>query len=70
LGELYHEAREWARKAVLNMAGSGKFSSDRTIAQYASEIWAVKLCPVRELTSDREHLARQNPPRSKKQVTR
>jgi starch phosphorylase len=28
------------------MAGSGKFSSDRTIAEYAAEIWDVKACPV------------------------
>jgi starch phosphorylase len=47
LGELYSEPREWARTAILNVAGSGKFSSDRTIAEYASGIWGVKPCPVR-----------------------
>jgi starch phosphorylase len=31
---------------VLNIAASGKFSSDRSIAQYAAEIWNVKPCPV------------------------
>jgi starch phosphorylase len=46
LGALYMQPEEWARKAILNVAGSGKFSSDRTIAQYASEIWSVKACPV------------------------
>jgi glycogen phosphorylase len=42
----YADVEEWARKAVLNVAGSGKFSSDRTIAQYAAEIWGAKPCPV------------------------
>jgi starch phosphorylase len=43
---LYADAAGWARKAILNIAGSGKFSSDRTIAQYAAEIWDAKPCPV------------------------
>jgi starch phosphorylase len=47
---LYADRDEWARKAVLNVAGSGKFSSDRTIAEYASEIWNVKPCPIPERT--------------------
>jgi starch phosphorylase len=47
LGELYRDPRAWASKAILNVAGSGKFSSDRTIAEYASGIWGVKPCPVR-----------------------
>ena len=46
LGELYADPAQWARKAILNVAGSGKFSSDRTIAQYAGEIWGVKPCPA------------------------
>jgi starch phosphorylase len=45
---LYAQPDEWARKAILNVAGSGKFSSDRTIAEYAKEIWDVKPCPIRE----------------------
>jgi len=47
LCELYADPDAWARKAILNVASSGKFSSDRTIAQYASEIWNVTPCPVR-----------------------
>jgi len=43
---LYADPDEWARKAILNVAGSGKFSSDRTIAEYATEIWRVKPCPI------------------------
>jgi starch phosphorylase len=47
LGHLYADPAGWARKAILNIASSGKFSSDRTIAEYASEIWKVEPCPVR-----------------------
>ena len=32
----------WMRKSLMNIAASGKFSSDRTIAQYAREIWGVE----------------------------
>jgi len=47
LGALYGNAGEWSHKAILNVASSGKFSSDRTIAEYANEIWKVRPCPVR-----------------------
>jgi starch phosphorylase len=46
LGELYAEPDGWARTAILNVAASGKFSSDRTIAEYAAEIWHVEACPA------------------------
>jgi len=46
LGELYANPGEWARKAILNVASSGKFSSDRTIHEYATEIWKVEPCPI------------------------
>jgi len=46
LCDLYADPDGWASQAILNVAGSGKFSSDRTIAEYASEIWNVKPCPV------------------------
>jgi glycogen phosphorylase len=46
LGGLYADPGAWARKAILNVASSGKFSSDRTIAQYTSEIWKANPCPV------------------------
>ncbi len=46
LRELYADSDAWARKAILNVASSGKFSSDRTIAEYAANIWEVKPCPV------------------------
>ena len=44
--ELYGDQDAWARKAILNVASSGKFSSDRTIAEYARDIWNVRPCPV------------------------
>ncbi len=44
--DLYANPEGWTRKAVLNVAASGKFSSDRTIAEYASGIWHAKPCPV------------------------
>jgi starch phosphorylase len=46
LVELYADREGWARKAILNVASSGKFSSDRTIAEYAGEIWHARACPV------------------------
>jgi starch phosphorylase len=46
LCELYADSVGWSRKAILNVAGSGKFSSDRTIGEYAADIWKVGSCPV------------------------
>ena len=53
--ELYLKAQEkaaadfkkpqvWARKAILNVARIGKFSSDRTIREYARDIWEIRSC--------------------------
>lgn len=46
LRDTYADPHQWARKAILNVAGSGRFSSDRSIAEYANEIWHVKSCAV------------------------
>ena len=42
----------FCRKSILNIAASGKFSSDRTIKEYADEIWHVSPCPVKKSTKD------------------
>jgi starch phosphorylase len=44
--QVYANPEEWTRKAVLNVAASGRFSSDRTIKGYAEQIWKVKPVPV------------------------
>jgi len=41
VGELFQQSDKWAEKAILNTARVGKFSSDRTISEYASEIWDI-----------------------------
>ena len=39
---LYRDPAAWAKKAIANVAGMGFFSSDRTIAEYAREVWGIK----------------------------
>jgi starch phosphorylase len=46
LVDLYARPDDWDRKAILNVAGSGRFSSDRAIREYSTEIWEAKPCPV------------------------
>ncbi|MEC7131380.1 MAG: glycogen/starch/alpha-glucan phosphorylase [SAR324 cluster bacterium] len=43
--EARKDPEEWTRKSIMNTAGSGKFSSDRTIREYAQEIWNVEAMP-------------------------
>ena len=46
VADLYADPEAWSRKAIINVACSGKFSSDRTIAEYAAKIWDARPCPV------------------------
>jgi glycogen phosphorylase len=46
VGALYADPDAWARHAIINVASSGVFSSDRTVAEYAREIWDARAVPV------------------------
>jgi starch phosphorylase len=46
VSSLYTQPEAWAHKAILNVGHAGKFSSDRTIAEYASDIWQAQPCPL------------------------
>ena len=43
LDALWQDQNQWQKKAILNTANMGWFSSDRTIAEYAREIWGIPL---------------------------
>jgi len=43
VGEVYADRTAWTKRSILNVARMGKFSSDRTIREYAEEIWGVKV---------------------------
>ena len=42
---LYRQPEAWAQRAIANVAGMGIFSSDRTIGEYASQIWGIEPKP-------------------------
>jgi starch phosphorylase len=42
VGQEFKDPATWARKAIFNVARVGKFSSDRTVREYAEEIWQIK----------------------------
>ena len=46
VGAMYRDTKKWAEMAIINVAKSGKFSSDRTIGQYSDEIWKLTPTPI------------------------
>ena len=42
VSRLYLDRQEWTRRAILNTARMGKFSSDRAIKEYAEQIWHIQ----------------------------
>lgn len=45
ISEVYQNKQEWTKRAILNTANMGKFSSDRTISEYAEKIWHIQPVP-------------------------
>jgi len=46
IDETWQNKKLWTRMSIMNSAGTGKFSSDRSISQYAKEIWNLQPCTV------------------------
>jgi starch phosphorylase len=43
---LYRKPKDWSRKAILNVANMGRFSSDRSVREYAEDIWSAPRVPI------------------------
>jgi starch phosphorylase len=54
VSKVYNDPAQWAKMSILNVANMGKFSTDRTIREYADEIWGLTRSgvPTRETAPD------------------
>jgi starch phosphorylase len=46
VSQTYRDEPRWTRMSILNTANTGKFSSDRSVQEYADEIWKARPAPV------------------------
>ena len=53
---VFRDPTEWTRRSILSTAGMGRFSSDRTIAEYAKDVWHI--APCRRLAPETDALGR------------
>jgi starch phosphorylase len=51
--QTYARPKDWARMSILNVAGMGRFSIDRTVREYAKEIWNAESVPVPSISENR-----------------
>ena len=66
VSQVYSDRRTWVRMVINNIAHVGKFSSDRTIKQYADEIWDTKPCVIPAEGKSTSASAAKKPAASKK----
>jgi starch phosphorylase len=50
VSRVYQNADEWTKRSIYNVARIGKFSSDRSVNEYAEKIWKVKPTPIKDIT--------------------
>jgi glycogen phosphorylase len=50
VSKVYQDVDEWTRRSIYNVARIGKFSSDRSVKEYADNIWKVKPTPIKDTT--------------------